>query len=126
MFIQSYSPELQFSGINAFVYYAPTLFKNLGQGYERSLILSGMINVGQLVGVVPTTLFIDQMGRRPLAIWGAIGMAIPHAIMAGLTAQYGNDWPAHPGVGWFCVALVCKFIVLFGSLLKPFQVDSVN
>jgi MFS family permease len=68
-----------------------------------------MINIGQLVGVVPTTLLIDQMGRRPLAIWGAIGMAIPHTIMAGLTSAYSDDWPSHQGVGWFCVALVCKF-----------------
>jgi hypothetical protein len=98
----------QFSGINAFVYYAPTLFTTLGQGYEQSLILAGMINIGQLVGVTPTLLFMDKFGRRPLAIWGAIGMGIPHAIMAGLIGKYGSSWPEHQGLGWFCVALVCK------------------
>lgn len=36
----------QFSGINAFVYYAPILFTSFGQDYHTSLILSGMINVG--------------------------------------------------------------------------------
>lgn len=74
-----------------------------------SLILSGMINIGQLVGVVPTMIVLmDTVGRRRLAIWGAVGMGIPHTIMAALTATYGSDWPAHPGMGWFCVALVCK------------------
>ncbi|KAG9562645.1 hexose carrier protein, partial [Aureobasidium melanogenum] len=39
----------QFSGINAFVYYAPTLFRALGQDEHSSLVLSGMINICQLV-----------------------------------------------------------------------------
>lgn len=98
----------QFSGINAFVYYAPTLFTKLGQGYEQSLILSGMINIGQMIGVVPAMIFMDNIGRRNLAIWGAIAMAIPHTIMAGISGKYGNDWTAHTGVGWFGVALVCE------------------
>ncbi|CZR64602.1 related to quinate transport protein [Phialocephala subalpina] len=44
----------QFSGINAFVYYAPIFFAALGQGYEMSLILSGMVNICQLVAVLPS------------------------------------------------------------------------
>ncbi|KAM5343491.1 hypothetical protein ACJ41O_012028 [Fusarium nematophilum] len=78
----------QFSGINAFVYYAPILFTNLGQEYQMSLILSGMINIGQLVGVIPAMMFIDKLGRRMLAIWGAIGMAVSHAVMAGIYGAY--------------------------------------
>lgn len=100
----------QFSGINAFVYYAPTLFTKLGQNYNHSIILAGMINIGQMVGVVPAMIFMDNIGRRNLAIWGAIAMAIPHTIMAGISGKYENDWLAHTGVGWFGVALVCKFI----------------
>jgi MFS family permease len=99
----NYANKKQFSGINAFVYYAPTLFKTLGQDYERSLIFSGMINIAQFLGVIPTMLFMDQIGRRPLAIWGAIGMGIPHAIMGALTGKYGSDWPSHPGVGCLSV-----------------------
>jgi MFS family permease len=103
-----YAKTTQFSGINAFVYYTPTLFQTLGQGYNESLILSGMMNIAQLFGVIPTLLFMDRIGRRPLAIWGAIGMGIPHAIMAGLTAKYSSDWSSHPGAGWVCVAVVCE------------------
>lgn len=66
-----------------------------------------MINVGQMIGVVPAMLFMDDIGRRPLAIGGAIAMGIPHTLMAAMTGKYGDDWPAHPGVGWFCVALIC-------------------
>lgn len=99
----------QFSGINAFVYYAPTLFENLGQTGEMSIILAGMINIGQFVGVVPAMLFMDDIGRRPLAFWGAIGMGTAHACMAGIYGAFGDNWPAHAAGGWACVALVCKF-----------------
>lgn len=99
----------QFSGINAFVYYAPILFLSLGQEYETSLILSGMINVGQLVGVVPAMLFIDKIGRRGLAIWGAIGMGVAHTVMSGVYGAYGTSWENHGNAGWACVAFVCKY-----------------
>ncbi|GAB1199340.1 hypothetical protein APSETT444_008686 [Aspergillus pseudonomiae] len=65
----------QFSGINAFIYYAPTLFESLGQSSEMSLILSGVFNVLQLVAAIICFLLIEKIGRRPLAIGGAFGMA---------------------------------------------------
>jgi MFS family permease len=98
----------QFSGINAFVYYAPTLFSSLGQSSHNSIILAGMINIGQFIGVFPTMLFMDNIGRRALAIWGAVGMGTAHFIMAGVYGSFGSDWPAHPAGGWVCVAFVCK------------------
>ncbi|PNP78765.1 hypothetical protein FNYG_07907 [Fusarium nygamai] len=37
----------QLSGINAFIYYAPTLFQSLGQSSEMSVIMSGIFNMLQ-------------------------------------------------------------------------------
>ena len=74
----------QFSDINAFVYYAPILFTAQGQKQNMALILSGMINIDQFVGATITTLYIDKLGRRFLAISGGIAMGIPHAILAGM------------------------------------------
>ena len=82
----------RFSGINAFVYYAPTLFAALGQDKDMSLILSGMINICQLVGACVTTIYLDQMGRRRLAIAGGIMMGIPHAVLAGLVGTFNSSW----------------------------------
>lgn len=98
----------QFSGINAFVYYAPTFFAALGQSYEMSLILSGMVNICQLVAGLPIFLYLDKMGRRKLAIFGGFAMGIPHIIMAGIVGKFSVDWKAHTGMGWFGVALICK------------------
>jgi MFS family permease len=60
----------QLSGINAFIYYAPTLFQSLGQSSEVSVIMSGVFNMLQLVAVTVCFFIIDKVGRRPLAIWG--------------------------------------------------------
>ena len=68
-------------GVNAFIYYAPTLFTSLGQA-DLSLILAGTLNIGQLVAVAVSFFIIDVVGRRALAFWGAIGMGLPYIIIA--------------------------------------------
>ncbi|CAI7636566.1 unnamed protein product [Penicillium manginii] len=109
----------QFSGINAFVYYAPTFFSSLGQDYEMSLILSGMINIVQFIGSVPVILYMDKFGRRRLAIWGGIAMAIPHIIMAGIMNKFSSSWATHPAVGWFGVALVYIYVFAYAASYGP-------
>ncbi|KAM5344354.1 hypothetical protein ACJ41O_012891 [Fusarium nematophilum] len=109
----------QFSGINAFVYYAPTFFAALGQSYEMSLILSGMVNICQFVAGVPTFLFLDNIGRRKLAIFGGLAMGIPHMIMAGIVAKYNNKWEDNQGVGWFGVALVYIYVLAYALSYGP-------
>lgn len=90
------------------MYYAPTFFAALGQDYEMSLILSGMVNVCQFVAGIPTFLFLDKIGRRKLAIFGGIAMGIPHIIMAGIVSKYDKRWEDNTGIGWFGVALICE------------------
>lgn len=73
-----------------------------------SLILSGIVNICQLVSGVPIIFCLDRAGRRPLSILGGCAMAVPHLIIAGLMNKFGDDWTANQGVGWFCVALICR------------------
>ena len=108
----------QFSGINAFIYYAPTLFTALGQE-SLSLVLAGTLNIGQLVAVVTAFLIIDKVGRRTLAIWGGFSMGIPYIVIAGLYGKYSSDWPAHPAGGWAAVAMAFVFILTYGVSYSP-------
>ncbi|KAI6894075.1 hexose carrier protein [Hortaea werneckii] len=103
----------QFSGVNAFIYYAPTLFTSLGQG-DLSLILAGTLNIGQLVAVMAAFLIVDAVGRRTLAIWGAFAMGVPYVVIAALYGLYSDDWPAHPAAGWACVAMAYVYICAYG------------
>ncbi|RYN79441.1 hypothetical protein AA0117_g3438 [Alternaria alternata] len=104
----------QFSGVNGFIYYAPTLFASLGQDPEMALTMSGIFNILQLVGVALCFVIIDHVGRRPLAIFGALGGAITWGIMAVLTGIYSDDWSANTSAGWAAVAMAFIFILVFG------------
>ncbi|KAF4553587.1 Sugar (and other) transporter-like protein 63 [Elsinoe fawcettii] len=109
----------QFSGINAFIYYAPTLFRSIGQSDEMSLVLSGIFNVLQLVAVAICFVIIDKVGRKPLAIFGGFGACIAYAVIAALAGVYGENWSANPAAGWACVAMAFLFIMVYGVSYSP-------
>ncbi|POR34925.1 Uncharacterized protein TPAR_04855 [Tolypocladium paradoxum] len=109
----------QFSGINAFIYYAPSLFESLGQSSEMALLMSGVFNMLQLVAVGICFLIIDKVGRRPLAIFGGAGGAISWGIMAILVGLYSQKWDSHPAAGWGAVAMAFVFILIYGITYAP-------
>ncbi|PWI70001.1 high-affinity glucose [Purpureocillium lilacinum] len=105
----------QLQGVNAFIYYAPTLFRNIGQSDDMSLILSGIFNALQIVGVCIAFVLIDRIGRRPLAIGGGIGNLTCFVIIAVLVGKYGGIWAENTSAGWACVTMAFLFIVVFGA-----------
>ncbi|KAI7227516.1 hexose carrier protein [Hortaea werneckii] len=109
----------QFQGINASIYYAPTLFESLGQSSEMALILSGVFSVLQLVGVSLCFVIIDHVGRRPLAIFGGFGNLFCYVIIAILAGLYSDSWASNPAAGWTCVAMAFLFITNFGATYAP-------
>ncbi|KAI9733625.1 MAG: hypothetical protein M1834_003227 [Cirrosporium novae-zelandiae] len=62
---------------------------------------------------------MDLFGRRRLAIFGVLGMCIPHVIMAGIVGKYQGSWSSHMGVGWFGVALVYLYMMMYGLSYGP-------
>ncbi|KAF2090065.1 general substrate transporter [Saccharata proteae CBS 121410] len=109
----------QFSGINGFIYYAPTLFRSIGQSDSMSLVLSGTLNIAQLAAVIICFFIIDRVGRRPLAIWGGFGMALPYIIMSVLVGLYDADWAAHKAGGWATTAMAYVYILIYGVSYSP-------
>lgn len=109
----------QFSGINAFIYYAPTLFQSLGQTSEMSLIFSGVFNILQMVAAVICFLVIEKVGRRTLAIFGGFGMGIAYLIIAVLSGLYETSWLSHQSAGWAAVAMAFLFILIYGVSYSP-------
>lgn len=109
----------QFVGINALIYYSPTLFKTMGLDYSLQLIMSGVLNVTQLVGVFTSLWSMDRFGRRPLLLWGSFFMTLSHFIIAILVGKFSSDWPAHRAAGWVSVAFLLFYMLSFGASWGP-------
>ncbi|KAI4280449.1 MAG: hypothetical protein L6R38_004459 [Xanthoria sp. 2 TBL-2021] len=109
----------QFVGINALIYYSPTLFETMGLNYSMQLIMSGVLNVTQLVGVSTSIWTIDRFGRRPLLLWGSFFMTVSHLIIAIFVGKYSQNWPAHRGPGWASAALLLFYMLSFGATWGP-------
>ncbi|KKA26779.1 hypothetical protein TD95_003154 [Thielaviopsis punctulata] len=110
----------QWSGINAILYYAPTIFKQMGlTGNTISLLATGVVGIVMFVATIPSVLWIDRLGRKPVLITGAIGMAICHFIIAAIFARNENSWHEHTAAGWAAVSMVWLFVIHFGYSWGP-------
>ncbi|WQF84389.1 Putative major facilitator, sugar transporter, major facilitator superfamily [Colletotrichum destructivum] len=109
----------QFVGINALIYYSPTLFATMGLDHNMQLIMSGVLNCVQLVGVIPSLWTMDRFGRRWILLVGSVGMTISHTVIAVLVGLYSNDWPNHTTQGWVSVAFLLLYMLVFGATWGP-------
>lgn len=109
----------QFVGINALIYYSPSLFATLGLDTTLQLHLSGAMNLAQLLAVFISFFIFDKVGRKPLLIVGSIGMTISHAIVAIMIGLYSDNWPAHESEAWVGVAFIIFYIFCFGLSWGP-------
>jgi len=66
----------QLSGINAVLYYTPSIFKMAGAGVESALLQSVIVGFTMLVFTMLAMVIIDHFGRRKLMIVGSIGYII--------------------------------------------------
>jgi SP family xylose:H+ symportor-like MFS transporter len=76
----------QFVGINAVLYYAPLMFKNMGATTDTALWQTIIVGLANVIFTVVAILTVDRLGRRPLLIIGALVMAVS-MIALGFTFQ---------------------------------------
>ena len=87
----------QLSGANVMTYYIVYVFAMAGLKGNINLISSGVQFALFVVFSTATFFFVDKVGRRPLLIFGAIGMGICHFVVGGVLGTYSV--PAPGGVG---------------------------
>ncbi|KAF7527779.1 hypothetical protein PCG10_002250 [Penicillium crustosum] len=109
----------QFVGINALIYYSPTLFETMGLDYEMQLTMSGVMNICQVVACVWSLWGMDRFGRRKLLLGGAFCMFLAHFIISILVGKYNGKWTDHTAPGWASVALILFFMLSFGATWGP-------
>jgi sugar porter (SP) family MFS transporter len=72
----------QFSGINAFLYYAPRIFEEGGLGESTALLSSVGIGIVNLIFTLIGINLIDRLGRKKLMYFGSFGYIISLSLVA--------------------------------------------
>lgn len=77
-------------GINAVLYFAPRIFESLGMGNPMmQTVIMGIVNITFTLLAIFT---VEKWGRKPLLIWGSLGMALGAAGVA-LTSVFTSIPP---------------------------------
>lgn len=110
----------QFMGINAIIYYAPTIFGQLGlDPNTTSLFATGVYGIVNMLATLPAIVLLDSLGRRPLLMSGAAGCFTCLAIVGSLVTVYGKDWPAHAIAARIAIVFVFVYDVNFSYSWAP-------
>jgi len=112
----------QFVGINVIFYYSTTLWKSVGFEESDSLTISVATAVTNIAVTFVAIALVDRVGRRPILLFGSVGMTVALATMAisfSQSVQVDGE-PSLPGA-WGPIALVAAnvFVVSFGASWGP-------
>ncbi|MFI8385474.1 sugar porter family MFS transporter [Streptomyces sp. NPDC085540] len=66
----------QLVGINVIFYYSSSLWQSVGIDPSESFLYSFETSVVNIIGTVIAMIFVDRLGRKPLALIGSVGMAL--------------------------------------------------
>lgn len=72
----------QLSGINAMLYYAPSIFRAAGVGASAALAQTVAVGGTNLLVTIVAWFLIDRIGRRPLLLIGGVGATASLVLMA--------------------------------------------
>ncbi len=80
----------QLMGVNAVLYYGPTIFKESGLSSGDSLFYQVMVGLVNMLTTVLALIIIDKVGRKQLVYWGVSGM-IASLILIGFYFSMGAE-----------------------------------
>lgn len=108
----------QLVGINVIFYYSSSLWQSVGIDPSASFLYSFETSVVNIIGTVIAMIFVDRIGRKPLALIGSVGMAISLGLAAwafSYKSGTGDDI-ALPHAQGIVALVAANFFVLFFAL----------
>ena len=102
----------QVTGINAIIYYAPEIFKQVGFGSESALFQTMIIGFVNMLFTLVAIRLIDYWGRRTLLIWGLFGIV---SCLLGMGMFFYFEITSGP----LLLLFILGFIASFASSLGP-------
>lgn len=113
---------VQITGINAIVYYSPTILKTVGfHSATDAILASALLQVAGLVAEVCSFFVVDRWGRRPVLLTGISVMAVANVVLVVTFALGGSTVLGVLGIFLFLVG----FTFGYGSLVWVFVAESL-
>ncbi|MFI0086228.1 sugar porter family MFS transporter [Streptomyces bobili] len=103
----------QFVGINVAFYYSSTLWQSVGVDPADSFFYSFTTSIINILGTVIAMIFVDRVGRRPLALIGSVGMVIGLALEAWAFSFDLVDGKLPATQGWIALIAAHVFVLFF-------------
>ncbi|WP_115710399.1 sugar porter family MFS transporter [Legionella sainthelensi] len=104
------------SGIDAILYYAPSIFQQSGfLGLEGGLKIAILVGVINIIATLLSMYLLDSLGRRPVLIYGLFIMAVSllgFSVSQLLLSEY-------PFMKWFSLLMLLSFVASFASSMGP-------
>ncbi|QGA19287.1 hypothetical protein EYB26_006976 [Talaromyces marneffei] len=103
----------QLNGINVISYYAPLVFESAGWPGRSAILMTGINALTYLASTIPPWYLVDDWGRRPILLSGAVAMMVSLSLMSYFLLI---DVPATPNLTVICVMV---YNAAFGASWGP-------
>jgi len=109
----------QFIGINTIIYYAPTTLTSVGFGPESAIYANLVIGTLNVVMTVVAIRIIDRVGRKPMLLFGLVGMVASLTILGLASELLAKPDSAGDPAAIVTLACLAGFIVSFAATWGP-------
>ncbi|KAL6844197.1 hypothetical protein ACP4OV_025870 [Aristida adscensionis] len=109
----------QITGIDALVYYSPTIFRDAGITTESQLLAATVaVGLSKTAFIVIAIVLIDHVGRKPLLYISTIGITACLAALAASLSLLRGALPGAAAIG-LAILTVCGFVAFFSVGIGP-------
>ncbi|MGL5081158.1 MAG: sugar porter family MFS transporter [Microcoleaceae cyanobacterium] len=113
----------QFVGINVIFYYSSLLWRSVGFNESDSLLITVITSATNIVTTLIAIAFVDKFGRKPLLLFGSIGMTITLGTMAWVFGNAALDAQENPvltgSAGIIALIAANAYVLFFGCSWGP-------
>jgi len=108
----------QLCGINTVFNYAPRIFASIGASLDDQLLQTVFIGIVNLVFTILAMTLVDRVGRKPLMLFGAGGLAIVYVAVVQLLGMQSNhvSWLLFAAIGVYGLSLAPVTWVLIAEI----------
>jgi sugar porter (SP) family MFS transporter len=106
----------QLIGINTVIYYAPTIFSDIGLGENAAILSTVGIGVLNVLITILALFVMDKIDRKKMLIIGSSGMAVSLVLLC-IASQFSLS--NNNILGYITLAFLCVYIFFFALTWGP-------